>query len=330
MLAKLTEHAQTVDAINASAIATALLGDTVATNVFMMGFAWQKGLVPLKQASIMRAIEINGAAVNMNKAAFAWGRQAALDLKVVQAAAGMATRDNVVMLPTATPSLENLLSDRGTRLADYQDASYANQYEQFVRGIAATEHNHTQGDRFAREVGVSLYKLMAYKDEYEVARLYMESGFFDRIAKQFEPGYTLQFHLAPPLFSKRDNQGHLVKQPFGPWIIHAYRALAKLKFLRGGLFDVFGYSQERKDERQAIEQFKKSMLDVASKLTEANFATALEFARLPQKIRGFGHVKERHAREAQETETRLLASLQNQHTEVSMHVAEVSRTGTAG
>lgn len=330
MLAKLTEHAQTVDAINASAIATALLGDTVATNVFMMGFAWQKGLLPIREASIMRAIEVNGVAVDMNKAAFAWGRQAALDLKVVQSAAGMVTRDNVVMLPTVTPSLENLLSDRTTRLTDYQDASYANQYEQFIRGIASTESKQTQGDRFAREVGVSLYKLMAYKDEYEVARLYMESGFFDRIAKQFEPGYTLQFHLAPPLFSKRDNQGHLVKQPFGPWIIHAYRALAKLKFLRGGLFDLFGYSQERKDERHAIEQFKKSMLNVASKLNEENFAIALELARLPQKIRGFGHVKERNAREAQETETRLLASLMAEQTKSNMIEVQACRTGTVG
>jgi len=330
MLTKLKEHAHTVDAINASVIATALLGDTVATNVFMMGFAWQKGLVPLQQASIMRAIEINGAAVDMNKAAFAWGRQAALDFKRVQTAAGLASQDNIIMLPTATPALENLLADRTLRLTDYQHAAYANQYEQFVRDIAAIEKKHTQGDRFAREVGVSLYKLMAYKDEYEVARLFMESGFFERIAKQFEPGYTLQFHLAPPLLAKRDNQGHLIKQPFGPWIIHAYRFLAKLKFVRGSMFDVLGYSAERKEERAAIKHFKTLMLKIASQLNEANFASALELARLPQKIRGFGHVKERNAREAHENQTRLLASLQAQQPESNWVVAQASRTGTAG
>ena len=330
LLAKLSEHALAVDAINASALATALLGNTVATNVFMMGFAWQKGLVPLQEASIMRAIEINGASVEMNKAAFAWGRQASLDLKLVQSVAGLDTRDNIITLPHVTPALESLITDRTQRLTDYQNAEYANQYEQFVRAIAATEKKHTYGDRFAREVGVSLYKLMAYKDEYEVGRLFTESGFYDRIAKQFEPGYTLQFHLAPPLLSKRDNQGHLIKKAFGPWVIHAYRFLAKLKFLRGSVFDVFGYSTERKEERAAIEHFKALMLKIASQLNEANFATALELARLPQKVRGFGHVKERNAREAHETETRLLASLQAKQPETNWVVAEASRTGTEG
>lgn len=327
MLALLSEKAQSVESINAYKLATALLGDAVATNVFMMGYAWQRGLIPLKEPSIMRAIEVNGTAVDMNKAAFAWGRQAALDMKPVEAAAGITQLSNVITLPNLTPSLENLLSDRKQRLTEYQNAAYAKHYEQFIREIAAIEKAQTQGDRFSREVGVSLYKLMAYKDEYEVARLYVESGFFDRVAKQFEPGYTLQFHLAPPLLTKRDAQGHLIKRPFGPWVVHAYRVLARLKFLRGSMFDFFGYNKERKDEKVAIDQFKTLVKQIASQLTEHNFAQALELARLPQSVRGFGHVKERNAREAKKREHELLKAF---HSEPEWVVTEVNRTGTTG
>lgn len=327
MLDVLAQQAHSVQPVHASKLATALLGDAVATNVFMMGYAWQKGLLPLSEASIMRAIEINGAAVTMNKAAFAWGRQAVLNLKQVEQAAGLTHQENVITLPTLTPSLETLLSDRVTRLTDYQNASYANAYEQFVREIAQIEKAKTQSDRFAREVGVSLYKLMAYKDEYEVARLYIESGFFERIAKQFEPGYTLQFHLAPPLIAKKDANGHLVKQPFGQWIIKAYQVLARLKFLRGSVFDVFGYSDERKAERAAIGQFKAMIKDVAQQLTEHNYPQALEIARLPQHVRGFGHVKERNAQEAKRRELELLSALGSPS---EWTVTQVQRTGTMG
>ena len=282
------------------------MGDAVATNVFLLGYAWQRGWIPLGEAALLKAIELNGAAVPMNQAAFAWGRQAALDRPAVRAAAGLDKRGVVVMMPQRTPSLDAVLADRTTRLTGYQDAAYARRYESFVRDIAEFEQQRTGGDRFAREVAVSLYKLMAYKDEYEVARLYVETGFFDRVAQQFEGDYSLRFHLAPPLFSKRDADGHLVKRPYGPWIATAYRWLAKAKRLRGTPLDIFGYTEERRSERAAISEFESLMRRVADKLTAERQTVAIELARIPQTVRGFGHVKERNRVAAEARQQRLL------------------------
>jgi indolepyruvate ferredoxin oxidoreductase len=311
MLQRVRGAAQSVDALNAAALATALMGDTVATNVFVLGYAWQKGWIPLQEASLLRAIELNGAAVPMNKAAFAWGRQAALDLSVVQQAAGLAKPAAVVMMPARTLSLEALIEDRTKRLAAYQNAAYAKRFEIFVREIAAAEKLRTGGDRLAREVAVSLYKLMAYKDEYEVARLYVETGFFHRVASQFEGDYKLRFHLAPPLFSRKDAQGHLLKQSYGPWIATAYQWLskAKAKRLRGTPLDIFGYTAERRGERAAIGEFEALMRQVVAAVTPERLNTALELARLPQSVRGFGHVKEHNAAAAQLRQQQLLAAL---------------------
>jgi indolepyruvate ferredoxin oxidoreductase len=307
MLQRVRGAAQSVDALNAASLATALMGDAVATNVFVLGYAWQKGWIPLQEASLMRAIELNGAAVPMNKAAFAWGRQAALDLGLVQQAAGLDRPTAVVTMPTRTPGLEALIEDRTRRLVAYQSAAYARRYESFVRQIAAAEKQRTGTDRLAREVAVSLYKLMAYKDEYEVARLYVETGFFDRVASQFEGNYKLRFHLAPPLFSKRDAQGHLIKQAYGPWIATAYKVLAKARRLRGTPLDVFGYTAERRGERSAIGKFELLMCQVVGMLTKERLPTALALARLPQGVRGYGHVKEHNAEAAHAQQRKLLA-----------------------
>ncbi|MDZ5455881.1 indolepyruvate ferredoxin oxidoreductase family protein [Azohydromonas lata] len=309
MLQRVRGAAQSVEALNAAALATALMGDAVATNVFVLGYAWQKGWIPLHEASLMRAIELNGAAVPMNKAAFAWGRQAALDLAVVQQAAGLNKPAAVVMMPQRTLGLESLIEDRTRRLAAYQNAAYAQRFEAFVREIAVAEKQRTGTDRVAREVAVSLYKLMAYKDEYEVARLYVETGFFDRVAQQFEGDYKLNFHLAPPLFSKKDAKGHLVKQSYGPWIATAYKWLAKAKRLRGTPLDIFGYTAERRGERSAIGDFKTLMRQVVAAVTPDRLTTALELARLPQSVRGFGHVKEHNAEAANVRQKQLLAAL---------------------
>jgi indolepyruvate ferredoxin oxidoreductase len=309
MLQRVRGAAQSVEALNASALATALMGDAVATNVFVLGFAWQKGWIPLREDSLMRAIELNGAAVAMNKAAFAWGRQAALDVSLVQQAAGLVNPAAVVMMATRTLGLEALIEDRTRRLTAYQNTAYAQRYEAFVREIAAAETPLTGGDRLAREVAVSLYKLMAYKDEYEVARLYVETGFFDRLANQFEGDYKLRFHLAPPLFSKKDAKGRLVKQSYGPWIATAYKWLAKAKRLRGTPLDVFGYTAERRGERAAIGEFEALMRRVVAAVTPDRLKTALELARLPQSVRGFGHVKEHNAEVAGVRQQQLLAAL---------------------
>jgi indolepyruvate ferredoxin oxidoreductase len=257
----------------------------------------------------MRAIELNGAAIAMNKAAFAWGRQAAIDLAPVRTAAGLGKAAAVVMMPARTPSLEALIADRTQRLTAYQNAAYAQRFERFVREIAAAERERTDADRLAREVAVSLYKLMAYKDEYEVARLYVETGFFDRIEQQFEGDFKLRFHLAPPLFSKRDAHGRLIKKPYGPWIAAAYRWLAKVKGLRGTPLDIFGYTQERRSERAAPAEFEALMRRVTRDLTTERLNTALALARLPQSVRGYGHVKEHNAAAARVRQQQLLADL---------------------
>ena len=254
----------------------------------------------------MRAIELNGAAVSMNKAAFAWGRLAAIDLAQVRRAAGL-DPSTVVAMPPKSLTLEALISDRRQRLSDYQNAAYAQRYEACVRSIAVVEKTRTGGERLAREVAISLYKLMAYKDEYEVARLYVDTGFFERVAQQFEGDYRLRFHLAPPLFSKRDAQGHLVKQAYGAWVASAYRWLAKVRVLRGTPLDLFGYRQERRQERAAIDDFEALMHRVAEGLSAPGLEVALELARLPQSVRGFGHVKERNALAAQARQQLLLA-----------------------
>lgn len=311
MLQRVSVATLQTESVNASAIATALMGDAVATNVFMLGYVWQKGWIALEESSLMRAIELNGAAVGMNKAAFAWGRQAALDLSVVRTAAGL-EKTSVVMMPRRTLSLDALIADRMARLTSYQNTAYAKRFEALVREMAAAEQQRTGSDRLAREVAVSLYKLMAYKDEYEVARLYAETGFFERVGKQFEGDFKLRFHLAPPLFSKRDRQGHLVKKAYGPWIATAYRVLAKAKGLRGTALDVFGYTQERRQERLAVGEFVNQMRLLVAKLTPEKLNLALELARLPQTVRGFGHVKEHNAELAQQRHSELLAQFNTQ------------------
>ena len=320
MLARVAAVATRIEAIDASAIATALMGDAVATNVFLLGFALQKGWVPLQEASLRKAIELNGAAVPMNLAAFAWGRQAALDLGAVRAAAGLDAGGVggdrigqggtvVVQMPARTATLAHLLADRVLRLTAYQNRAHAERYAAFVRDIAAQEHGRTGTDRVAREVAVSLDKLMAYKDEYEVARLYAESGFFDSVEKRFEGDFKLRFHLAPPLLARRDNNGHLIKQSFGPWIATAFKWLAKARSLRGTALDVFGYMAERRGERAAIGEFETLMREVVGKVDAQKLHVAVELARLPQSARGFGHVKARNEGLAQVKRVELLERL---------------------
>jgi len=293
MLDRVRAAAGEVASFEASKLAVALMGDAVATNVFLLGFAWQKGWVPLQAASLLRAIELNGAAVGMNRAAFAWGRQAALDLDMVRRAAGLPSGETVMLMPPKSVSLVSLLSDRVKRLTDYQSVSYARRYEDFVRRVADVEKARVGGDRLAREVAVSLYKLMAYKDEYEVARLHADSGFRARLQERFEGNFKLSYYLAPPLFARRDAQGRPVKQRYGAWVQTAFGLLARLRFLRGTAFDPFGWTQERREERAAVREFETLVDGLLEGLGSHNLIEAVEIARLPQQVRGYGHVKAR-------------------------------------
>lgn len=364
--------------LDATQLATALLGDAIATNLFMLGYAWQLGLVPISHTALMRAIELNGAAVEMNQQAFAWGRLAAVDPQAVAAAAGLVSNpvtadervpDGLRQLPpgdwegsewgsTSAPrpvraerewrglpesgsaegdapsspldvatgevaalplddlrlsrSLDELVARRGKFLADYQDAAYARRYAELVARVRGAEGSRVPGSTvLAEAVARYAFKLMAYKDEYEVARLYTSGEFQRRLQQQFEGDYTLRFHLAPPLLAKKDEQGRLLKREYGPWMLTAFRWLAKLKFLRGTAFDPFGRTGERRMERRLVTDYFATIEALLPKLDAGNIALAAQIASVPEHIRGYGHVKEAHLEQARAREAELLREWDN-------------------
>ncbi len=279
-----------VGAFDAEQVAQQMLGDSIYTNSLMMGYAWQKGRIPLSHAAIMRAIELNGVQIDNNKAAFEWGRRAAHDLASVQAL----FKAQAVIQFVKKPSLEETVRTRVDFLTGYQDAAYAADYKAFVEKVRAAETPLGGGTALTEAVARYLFKLMAYKDEYEVARLHTDPAFTAKIAEMFEGDYKLVHHLAPPLTAKRDAQGHLKKQPFGPWMRSAFGLLTKLKGLRGGALDLFGRTDERRTERALIGEYKACIDELLKTLNAGNRALAAEIARIPDEIRGYGHVKERH------------------------------------
>ena len=235
-----------VGAFDAEQVAVQLVGDSIYTNPLMLGYAWQQGRVPLSHASLMRAIELNGVQVDNNKAAFEWGRHAAHDLASVQALFKAAQ----VIEFVKKPSLDEMVAKRVDFLTGYQDAAYAASYKAFVDKVRAAEAP-LAGTRLTEAVARYLFKLMAYKDEYEVARLHTDTAFSDKIASMFEGDYKLVHHLAPPAIAKKNDKGELVKQPFGPWMRSAFGVLARLKGLRGTAFDPFGRSRRAQDRARA-------------------------------------------------------------------------------
>jgi len=275
--------------VDADELATKLLGDSIYANPLLLGYAWQQGRVPLGYAALMRAIELNGVQIEANKAAFEWGRRAAHDLKAVQS---LFQAQAVIQL-VKKPSVDELVAKRVEFLTAYQDAAYAQQYQAFVEKVRAAE-KPLNSTKLSEAVARYLFKLMAYKDEYEVARLHTDKSFADKIAAQFEGDYKLNFHLAPPLLAKTNDKGELVKKPYGPWMLKAFGVLAKLKGLRGTAFDVFGHTAERKMERALIGEYRATIEELLKGLNADNLALAAEIARIPEEIRGYGHVKERH------------------------------------
>ena len=277
------------DFFDAGERALALLGDTIYANPLLLGYAWQKGWVPLRAASLVRAIELNAVSVEKNKLAFDWGRYLAVH--------GVAPQAKPVVLQMPE-SLDKIVEHRVALLTAYQDAEYAASYQALVARLRAREEALGDGKRtpLTAVVARQLAKLMAYKDEYEVARLYADPVFLDKLRAQFEgePGkdYQLQFHLAPPLWSRHNAKGELVKRAFGGWMLPAFRVLAKFKSLRGTVLDPFGRTGERRKERALIAGYMELVEEFCSSLTADNRAAALELANLPDAIRGYGHVKE--------------------------------------
>ena len=285
--------------VDAYRIATRLLGDSIAANLFMLGYAWQLGLVPLGPDAIDRAIELNGVAVKFNQQAFLWGRRAAHDRDAV-ARLIEPKPAGASLKPAVATSLDEIVRIRVEGLTAYQDAAYAARYRALVDRVAAAERRAVPGrDDLARAVARYAYKLMAIKDEYEVARLYTDGSFQRKLREQFEGDFSLRFHLAPPSFAPRDPAtGHLKKLTFGPWVMPAFRLLASLKGLRGGRFDPFGRSEERKMERRLRDEYVATVEEIVARLTPETHGIAVELAGVPEQIRGFGHVKERNVERA--------------------------------
>ncbi len=301
------------DLVNATKIATALMGDSIASNLFTLGYAWQKGLVPVSSEAIERAITLNNVAVEMNLKAFEWGRRAAHDLPAVEKIierAGTAERTAISRTHNLSQTLEEMVTRRVEFLTAYQDAAYGERYRKLVANVRSVEESIDQNSNvLSAAVARYYFKLLGYKDEYEVARLYTDGGFTEQVKAQFKGDYTLKYHLAPPLLSRRDPEtGHLIKREFGPWILTAFGWLAKLKRLRGTPLDIFGYTEERKQERQLIKDYEAIVARLLGKLSVENLGLAAEIAAMPEHIRGYGHVKERHIAEAKSRESELLAA----------------------
>jgi indolepyruvate ferredoxin oxidoreductase len=299
--------------VDGTGLATAIFGDSIATNLFMLGYAWQKGLVPLSLEALNRAIELNGVAVETSKRTFAWGRLAAHDLRTVQAAAKPTLR----VEKTVARTLKEIVAKRVELLTAYQDKAYADRYSRFIERVSVVEKQRAMGrSGLAEAVAKSLYKLMAYKDEYEVARLYTDGEFLKKLGAQFEGDYKLSFHLAPPLFADRDpTTGELKKREYGAWMLTAFRFLAGFKRLRGTALDVFGYTEERKMERRLIADYEATIDLLLSTLDQNNHAMAVQIAGIPETMRGFGHVKEKNVKIAKEREASLLAAYRSPATE---------------
>ena len=346
--------------VDATQIATALIGDAIAANLFILGYAWQQGFVPISFDAIMRAVELNGAAIEMNKTAFAWGRLAVIDMAAVVAAAGIVRNAPTaaestphalrLLAPTASEghesgldprsadlrsadelrhvpanasdrdwfmplddarlsrSLDEVIARRTSFLSEYQNIVYAKRYGDFVAKVRAAEQAKAPGSTDLSEaVARYAFKLMAYKDEYEVARLYTSGDFQKRVAQQFEGDYKLRFNLAPPLLSKKNADGHLIKKEYGAWVFTAFKIMAKLRFLRGTAFDIFGRTEERRMERKLIEDYFATIDGLLGQLAAGNVALAAEIASVPEHIRGYGHVKEAHLHKAKAREAELLA-----------------------
>ena len=289
-----------VSSFDADTLAKQLMGDTIYVNPMILGYAWQKGWIPLRRESLMRAIELNDVQIKNNLAAFEWGRHAAHQLHELM----QKIQPAQVIQFKKRESLEDLIADRMTRLTAYQNAAYATLYQnrvQRVRDVEAPLGKTILSETVARH----LYKLMAYKDEYEVARLHTQSNFLSRIQDSFEGDFKVHYHLAPPLLAKKNSKGELIKQKFGPLMLTGFKVLAQLKGLRGTAWDIFGRTEERQTERALIDEYVKHLENAVENLTETTHAHALEVARVPENIKGFGHVKERNIKVARQVWQRL-------------------------
>jgi indolepyruvate ferredoxin oxidoreductase len=300
LLARVRERVGTVESLHATQAADAAAGDPVAAALLMLGYAVQRGLVPLGLAAIEEAIRMNRVAVERNLAAFAWGRRLAADPRAAR---------ELGIGEAAPTTLDAIVARRADDLTDYQDAAYAERYRRLVARVREAEARVAPGEeRLARAVAEQAHRLMAYKDEYEVARLYSDPAFAARLAATFEGDYRLRFNLAPPLFARRDpHTGLPRKREYGPWMLPVLRTLARFRRLRGTRLDPFGYTDERRMERRMVDEYEALALELAGRLDAARYELAIDLATWTAAVRGFGHVKARALGAAERRRDELLA-----------------------
>jgi indolepyruvate ferredoxin oxidoreductase len=291
--------------------AETLLGDSIATNMMMLGFAYQKGLLPLAAAAIEQAIEVNGVAIKMNTQAFRLGRLAAAD--PARIVAMMKGQDETATAKTLDAmSLDEIIAHRSALLGEYQNERLAGRYRKLVSQVRNAALDRGFGEELPRAVAINYAKLLAYKDEYEVARLYTDGRFEKQLRDQFDGDYKISFNLAPPLLGgARDALGRPRKRAFGAWIVPVFRVLARMRFLRGTAFDIFGYSAERGLERDLIAGYEKDVAHILSILSPLTLDTSIEILSLPDRVRGYGPVKEKAVADAKVRYAQLAADLAN-------------------
>ena len=292
--------------VDATRLSRQLIGDAIGANMFLLGYACQRGLLPLSPAAIERAIALNGVSVDGNTSIFRWGRVYAVQPRQVEdiAAAG----HQVGRGEQFSHDLPSLIARRVDDLTAYQNAAYAARYRALIDRVEQAEKSRARGmTGLTDAVARNFYKLMAYKDEYEVARLYTNGEFLAKLRETFAGDRRLRVHLAPPLLARRDPAtGELQKREYGEWMLTAMRGLAKLRFLRGSLLDPFGHTAERRMERRLINEYERTVDTLLASLDHDNHALAVEIAGLPQQMRGFGHIKEANVAKAKTLEAALV------------------------
>jgi len=281
-------------------ITTKILGDSILSNIYLVGYAYQSGLIPINAKSIEQAIKLNGASVEENINAFRLGRHS-INLKK-EILNTISEKDKILT------SFDEKYNDRYNYLIKYQNEKYAKKFKDLVEFAKTSDEKIGNGNKFSTAVLNNYFKLMSYKDEYEVSRLYSSDEFVNKIKKNFDGNFKINFYLAPPIFYKKDKvTGNPLKIKFGQWLLIIFKILNKLKFLRGTLFDPFGYFSERKNERKLIEDYKNIIIEIGKKLTVNNYNIAVDIASFPDQIRGFGHVKEKNIRAAEECKNNLMS-----------------------
>jgi indolepyruvate ferredoxin oxidoreductase len=287
--------AENFDALDANAIAEKLMGNTIYANVLLLGCAWQKGLVPVSLQALMRAIELNGVEPDKNKLAFSWGRLAAVNPESIQ---DLVQHEDPTKLDK---SLQDIVQRRAVFLLEYQNQALADRYTTLVEQTRVTTQGVDANDELATAVARSYFKLLSYKDEYEVARLHTQTGFLEKVKRDFGASAKVRFHLAPPLLSsKKDARGRPRKKEFGAWMMPAFRLLAGLRGLRGSKLDLFGYTGERRMERALITEFEETLSRLLSALNKDNIGDAIAIVQLYMDIRGYGPVKEQAAKDVRD------------------------------